>query len=275
MIALIAGAPFAAACGDDSPPPILTDSGAGDGAVDGAADTGPGIDGSTPADSSTGDGGPPRDGATDAAMDTGPVSMPCTAIGPCDPFDPASCAAGEGCQPGIGMTECVVLDDDAAGLGEACALPTDCEAGLFCLNFGDGPTCERMCARGSVGFCGDGQACTGAIGGDMCIRICRPIPVPCDIYTQDCVDPDDACTFARHPETRAPYTGCRPAGPQGRGMPCGGSDGQCQAGLVCISEAGISACRQVCGPDGGEPTCTAPGETCDRESSTWMVPYCR
>ncbi|RLB49212.1 MAG: hypothetical protein DRJ42_21495 [Deltaproteobacteria bacterium] len=254
---------------------MLSDSSTGDGGADGSTDGGPGTDSGPGADAGPGDSGTPTDAGADAAMDTGPVSMPCTAIGPCDPFDPTSCPDGEGCQPGIGMTECVTLDADAADLGETCALPDECAAGLLCLNFGDGPTCERMCPNGSIGFCGAGQACTGAIGGDMCIRICRSIPTPCDIYTQDCAGTDEACTLARNPETGETYTGCRPAGTQGSGMACGGADGQCQAGLICIGEASIDVCRQVCGPDGGDPTCADPGESCTGLSTNWMVPYCR
>ncbi|MBW2464801.1 MAG: hypothetical protein JRH11_24340 [Deltaproteobacteria bacterium] len=275
LIALLLSAP-SLGCGDDSPP-VLSDSSTGDGGADGSTDGGPGTDSGPGADGGPGDTGTPIDSGapTDAAMDTGPVSMPCTAIGPCDPFDPTSCADGEGCQPGIGMTECVTLDPAAGDLGETCALPDECAAGLLCLNFGDGPACERMCPNGSIGFCGAGQGCSGAIGGDMCIRICRSIPTPCDIFAQDCAGTDEACTLARNPETREPYTGCRPAGTQGRGMACGGTDGQCQAGLICLGEAGINACRQVCGPDGGDPTCSDPGEACTGMSTTWMVPYCR
>jgi hypothetical protein len=161
------------------------------------------------------------------------------------------------------------------GLGETCTAPNQCDRGLLCLDFGEGFLCQRMCPEGSIGFCEDpGQACSGAIGGDMCIRICRPIPAPCDIYLQDCADPTEACTFARHPETGAPYTGCRPEGTQARGEPCGSGVGFCMRGDVCVTEMGVATCRQVCGPDGAPPTCGA-GESCTGFARTWMVPYCR
>jgi hypothetical protein len=243
-------------------------------------DTGTGTD-ATPDDASVDgsrdavvDSGRPDTAALDTGpMDTGPVSMPCTAMGPCDPFDPTSCPSGQGCQPGIGMTECVDLDPSPGGLDDVCTRGTECEAGTLCLDFGDGLSCRRMCPDGSIGFCGDGEACTGAIGGDMCIRVCRPIPEPCNIYTQDCEGPTDTCTLARHPETNAPYTGCRPEGPQGLGNPCGGEDGFCMRGLICIREMGISTCKQVCGPDGSTPTCAI--GSCTGFATTWMVPYCR
>jgi hypothetical protein len=254
-------------CGDDEGPPMLEDTGTVDtGSVDAGVDATPD---SAIVDSGSGDTGPMDTGP----MDTGPVSMPCTAIGPCDPFDPTSCPDGQSCQPGIGMTECVDIDADPLGLGETCTSNAQCAPGLRCLNFGDGLVCERLCPDGSIGFCGDDSACIGAIGGDMCIRVCRPIPEPCDIYAQDCSDPTDTCTLSRHPETSEPYTGCRPEGPQGLGNPCGGDDGFCQRGLICISEMGIAACRQVCGPDGAPPTCDI-GE-CTGFARTWMVPYCR
>lgn len=269
---------------------VGTGCGGGDGGPGGPAD-GAVRDGGGGADAARADGGTVHsdggglDGggdagggaAADAGADAGPVSMPCTAEGECDPFDPESCPDGQSCRAegGSGSTACMDLIDAPKAEGEACDTPLDCGPGLLCLIFGDeGARCHRMCPEGSIGFCGSGQACLGTVG-HPCIRVCRPIPEPCDIYAQDCDDPDDTCTFARNPETGEPYTGCRPAGTQGHGEPCGGDAGTCGHGLVCIREGSETTCHHVCGPDGGEPECTVSGEECTGFARSWRVPYCR
>ena len=147
--------------------------------------------------------------------------------------------------------------------------------GLVCLDFGDGLgfTCDRMCADGSTGACGPGDACTGTFG-DVCIRACRPTPVPCSIYDQDCTNAADTCTFVRNPETSMPYTGCRPAGMQGEGAACGGAAGTCGHGLVCVGGVGMNVCRQPCDPDVMPALCPAM-EVCTGFARTWMVGFCQ
>jgi len=269
-----------AGCGDDDGLPPLRDGGPdGAAAPDGAPRDGSGgMDAHATSDggprSDTGpipDSGPAPDGS---GADGGPVSMPCMATGACDPFDPGSCP-GETCHPGTSGTECVPYST-AGAEGDACASGAECGPGLLCLSFGGsaGFTCHRMCPNGSIGFCAGGKACIGTIGTDTCIRICRPIPAPCDIFAQDCSDSTDTCTLASNPETGEPYTGCRPAGTQGAGDPCGGADGTCGHGLMCIRTDMVAACHQVCGPDGGTPTCSIAGESCSGFARTWMVPYC-
>jgi hypothetical protein len=229
-------------------------------------DAGPVDGGAPPVDAGPPDAGPP---------DLGPMSMPCTAAGACDPFDPTSCGAGLGCRLNdTGMTECLPVIASPREEGSACTTSRDCQPGLVCLDFGGGFACNRMCPRGSIGFCGGEDRCFGTLG-DACVQVCRPRPEPCDIYAQDCPNPADACTLASDPETRAPYTGCRPNGTVGIGGFCGGMAGSCQRGLICIREGSSSTCKQVCGPDGGTPACTAAGEVCTGFARTWGVSYCR
>lgn len=269
-------------CGDDDSLPRVdgsvridgggSDGGGGDGGgIDGGSrDAGPRPDGSAA------DAGGTDASASDGGTDGGPVSMPCMAAGACDPFDPSACPDGESCRPStVGGTSCQPIIATPLGEDEPCSTPQDCAPGMLCLSFpGDAEfTCQPMCAQGSIGACSDGKACFGTIG-DPCIQICRPIAPPCDIYAQDCADAADTCTFARHPETDAPYTACRPAGTQGHGDPCGGMDGTCGHSLVCIRTDMITTCRYVCDPSGGSPTCTEPGETCTGLARTWMVGYC-
>lgn len=258
----------------------------------GGGDSGPTGDGGAGLDAAGTDdgGGDPGDAAPDAIVGDdaqivgdadvdaggdggGPVSMPCAAMGMCDPFDRASCP-GMACRPGMDGTRCAMVSAMPLAEGAPCRAATECGPGLLCLDFGAGFTCHRMCPEGSIGFCADGEACLGTIG-DPCIQVCRPFPEPCNIYTQDCADATDTCTLATHPETGARYTGCRPAGTQGHLDPCGAGMGACGHGLICVREAGASSCRYVCGEAGGPPTCTVAAETCDGLATSWRVPYCR
>ena len=200
-------------------------------------------------------------------------ACPCVAAGACDPFAPAPCSGGEACRPTSSGAECRAVDTPELVQGDPCLLPADadrCGAGLVCLDFGDGLACHRMCPSGSIGVCGDTLACLSGVGGDACIGICRPPPEPCDILAQNCADPDDTCTLASHPETGALYTGCRPAGPRAITQLCGGSNGACGHGLICLS----GRCRQVCDPNDGDPACSLAGQTCTGLAASYGVPYC-
>jgi hypothetical protein len=212
-------------------------------------------------------------GPGDAGLDAPLVSMPCTATGACDPFDPASCPAMQSCRLGPMGTECLPLAATVARVGEPCTRSDGCEAGATCLDFGAGFFCQRQCPAGSIGFCGEGQACTGSLG-DACVRVCRPLALRCDIYAQDCDDPALACTLVTNGETGERYTGCRTPGTLGAGVECGGMLGTCARGLVCVREAGVSTCHAVCNTGGGGPDCAAP-ETCSGTTSGWGVRYCR
>jgi hypothetical protein len=243
-------------------------------------------DGST--DISTDMAGDASDAATDARGDGAasdgagastsdgsgePVSMPCTAAGACDPFDPTSCGP-KVCAVGLdGNTACVAGAASPKGLGAACATRTECAGGLDCVTIGTdpAPTCQRMCPRGSIGFCGGEYRCTNFIVG--CIQYCRLRDAPCDIYAQDCAGAGMACTLSVDGETGARYTGCRPAGTAARGDRCD-QGATCGKGLVCVREGGVSTCRQVCTGDGGGVPCLAAGETCSGVTSTYQISFC-
>ena len=258
---------------DGSTDAASTDGSAADAASDGSASDGSTRDGATDAG--------PSDAAvdatsTDAAVDSGPVSMPCTAVGTCDPFDPTACAADEKCLVTATGTACTALTmTPGLAEGATCTRDTDCAAGTWCVSFGAGFVCTATCAAGSIGQCGADATCLGTVGSETCVRVCLPTPTRCNIYTQDCADPTYACTLTRNSETGERYTGCLPAGTQARGDACGGSSGRCAAGLICINQSGTTTCRQVCGADGGVPTCSAAGENCTGFASSWGIPYCR
>jgi hypothetical protein len=202
------------------------------------------------------------------------ISMPCVAPGACDPFDPVSCGAKICAVQGDGNTACVTGAATLKTLGAACASRLECAAGLDCVRIGNDPatTCQRMCPRGSIGFCGGEYRCTDFIVG--CIQYCILRDLPCDIYAQNCADPGRACALSVDSETGARYTGCRPAGTGARGDRCD-TGVTCGKGLLCVRESGVSACHQICTGDGGAVPCTAVGETCSGLTSTYQVTYCR
>lgn len=244
----------------------------------------PGLDASVDAPGSLDDGGT-TDPDADPTLDAGPgtltdapdaprVSMPCTAMGACDPFDTTSCPLGEGCLMSATGTACMALASTLALVGEACTLPNGCERGALCLSFAaEGFRCHRMCPEGSIGFCGGAATCSGTLG-DPCVQVCRALPARCDIYAQDCADPALACSLAENFETGERYTGCRVPGTNVEGAACGGGMGACAEGLVCVSLAGANTCHRVCREDGGFPMCTAP-ETCVGRTGGWGVTFCR
>ncbi len=221
-------------------------------------------------DAAAGDGG----ASPDASADAGRTSMPCTAMGVCDPFDPSACPSGQKCRVTAMGTACADLTESPPlGAGAECALDTDCAPTLWCVSFGTTFECTPMCPNGSIGACGPDSACIGTVGMEECVRACRPIPARCDIYAQDCAASGDMCTLATNPESGENYTGCRPNGTLALGEACGGDLGRCARGLICIREGMASTCRAVCGPDGAPPTCAT--GACTGLARSWGVPYCR
>ncbi len=225
------------------------------------------------------DGAPAGD--AQSAVDASPLTDanvpdggPCVPAGTCNPFDPASCGT-MACRPSATGTMCQAVSSTPAGFEMPCLHPNDCEPGLFCLTFSvaEGSRCHRMCPTRSVGACDTGYVCTGTFG-DVCVNVCRALPPACNIYTQDCANATDTCTLVRNPETSAPYTGCRPAGTQTEGMPCGGTAGSCGHSLICAASAGVASCRHVCDSTATPDTCVAPA-TCTGLATTWGVHYCQ
>ncbi len=237
------------------------------------------LDAASPSDT---DAAPLADAGPGPGSDAGPAvdapsTGPCTPAGECDPFSPTSCTDGKVCRPDTsgGPTSCVAAGTTLIAAGEACAAGDQCAAGTACVDFGDGLHCERLCARGSTGACGAGYACIGTVTGyDPCIQVCRPLPRECDALANDCAAPDETCAFATNPETGAHYTGCRAAGTQADGQPCGGDAGGCARGLVCVTEDGASACHHPCDASVTPTTCPA-SQLCNGTLTGFTFGYCR
>ncbi len=289
LIFLLSLAVTVTGCGDDDDGGTDTgstsDTGRDDASSDAGTDTATGEDTGPGEDTGSGeDTGAGEDtGGTDAGdaggEDAGPISMPCELpAADCDVTDMSACEAGEACRPlSDGTAMCLETGDETVATNEECMRTSDCGPGDLCVRYGaDEPSfCLRLCRAGSIGECGEGYACNGGLTDRECLRACRPIAPACDILAQDCPDDGQACTLARHPETRAPYFACRTAGENGIGERCGGDEGGCTSGTICINSSdGNAYCRQVCNPD-GEPRCTEDGETCRGFAPTWEVSYCR
>ena len=251
--------------------------GMGGGADGGAADASPPRDGAAGAGGSGGaaDAAPPRDGGGGDA-----VVMACRAAGTCDPFT----ATASGCPDGQlcvadGMTDrascqtASVMPAMYKREGEVCMGAGQCGPGLICVAGMPSPICVKMCPRGSRRACKDDERCWGTLTGHTCIQVCRPVPRPCDAYTQNCPTATDACTLATDPETGEGYTGCRPAGPRQEGEMCDGAANTCAKGLVCVRSAGVASCVRVCRP-GGTPACTG-SKTCVGMLTAYGLMFCQ
>lgn len=217
-------------------------------------------------DAARSDGGSDGD-TSDAPMDAAPACVP---RGSCDPLAPVSpCPAGQSCRPDSGGNfRCAAVEREPFGLDESCTTAASCEPGLLCLDFGEGFRCHGLCPADSVGQCPAGMACSGSLGTE-CVEVCRPAPVLCDIYRQDCPERTQACVPTFDPETEEPVTACRPAGTQGLGEPCGSSAMRCQRGLVCVRSGGVEVCRELC----TDETC-ATGTSCVGTIPMWDITYC-
>jgi hypothetical protein len=267
--------------------------GARDGASAGGA--GPASDGAA---GTTGDAAPGKEaggadtaasadvpgGTADAAApaDTGAgadAAVACKPAGACDPFSTTSCAAGEVCIPnavgGSSATGCVKIANATRTEDQPCGgAMGECGPGLLCLIGPKGQLCHRMCAKGSVGFCGGEKRCSGTVPGETCVQVCLPRRAPCDIYTQNCASPTEACNLDTDLESGAPYTSCWPDGTRKEDETCLNGAGACAKGLICVRTAvgGPATCHKVCKPD-GQPACNT-GKQCTGLTSTHKVTFC-
>jgi hypothetical protein len=154
----------------------------------------------------------------------------------------------------------------------------ECAPGLGCFSSYPGPdwSCQRLCPAGSHGRCGPGEVC-GAESGYGCIMHCVPLLAPCDVYAQDCANPEEACTPTLNAESGQRYTGCLLPPASSEGDPCGPTTflPTCAKGLLCAVPSGMTdpSCRRICRP-GGTPTCPA-GQACTGVfGQGWDITFC-
>ncbi|MEO1272873.1 MAG: hypothetical protein AAFX99_32700 [Myxococcota bacterium] len=226
--------------------------------------------------STTDTGDPPQDSGT--AQDT--EEMDARVYDPggmCDPYA-QDCPESENgepqqCVPIQGEPRCIPRNAQQVAAEQPCT-GGDCAAGLTCINWGGdrGQVCTQMCDRNTREGCADNFSCSAWVQSNDNIGLCLPRPVLCDIYAQDCPEPDQGCTFGRDPDTNDPIFVCATAGPQANGQLCSDGNGRCQAGLICIRTEGDAAtCSRVCQNDND---CLG-GQTCSGRSTTWDATFCR
>src|SRR5206468_4166085 len=200
-----------------------------------------------------------------AGTGAGGAGLTCGSSGDCDPYAD-SCGAGKVClpRPSDGRTTCMTEAAVPKQEHEVC-VRQECAPGLACLSsFPEYDWhCQRLCPPGSHGRCGPGEVCGDAIGYG-CIMNCVPVLQTCDIYAQDCANPEEACAPTMNVETGQKYTGCHLAPVIAEGKPCEVSSylPTCARGQICAFPSGLteSSCQRVCRP-GGTPTCPT-GQAC-------------
>jgi hypothetical protein len=98
-----------------------------------------------------------------------------------------------------------------------------------------------------------------------------PPPI-CDIYAQDC---PEGLACAPYPRPWGPFDfRCLQPGLKQVTETCGGGEGSCAAGLICVrvGEEALATCQEICTTD---EQCTQPGNTCRGLSSRFEVRFCR
>lgn len=215
-----------------------------------------------------GSGSGSGDTASEDAATTGNETSSCKYAGQyanetCNPLcaDESGCPEGQNCTF-VGTGFGCIIGDQALGL--SCNDETTC-AGGGCVELEEGK------ARKCVAFCKDDTDCGAEnqcvlevnYGGTAPILMCAPKPKGCDIFKQDCTEPDTGCYLAGD-------LGCMEVGTGKLAEACSEPNG-CEKGLICISDK----CHTPCNPSTGgpNPKChlTCPNSTGEIEGVTTVA----
>jgi hypothetical protein len=159
----------------------------------------------------------------------------------CELFPQSGCQMNEGCYPTSSLAGFACFTYNGIQPGEACMFTNDCTPGHACLSgscqqlcdasMGADPSvaCDEVCdssgtlspAAWGVGFCQDAEP-----------------SMPCDFWSQDCMDPTMNCYYVTNGATCLAQT---TAGAEGEA--CGGVT-ECDRGLLC--DFGSSVCVTPC-----------------------------
>ncbi|HEY3446111.1 MAG TPA: hypothetical protein VGK67_07075 [Myxococcales bacterium] len=181
----------------------------------------------------------------------GTSAILCAVVPACDPWAQTGCNSGQKCT--LADTTPTFTCGAAGSKGDlaTCANDGECQAGLVCLDFGDGSKCHALC--GTAKACATGQSCLGGSSTSTDPFVCLPTPA-CNPLTQDCPNSNEGC----FPKSQTEWACFQSVGKQ-PGAACTYSN-DCIKGYVCAGSAS-GTCMQICDPAGVAPLCTAP-KTC-------------
>lgn len=201
---------------------------------------------------------PKPSSTTGGAMPEPPKSYP--ASDPCTVLPQAGCPADHTCLIATEGGATVCQSAGTAPLAGACAGNSECAPGLVCV----GATCQSFCEQPSD--CeGTAPACIQITVGSKPVKGWSVCSIPCNP-----ADPQNtagakgilACPagltcFSLDPSVgQKGSTGCYPAGAAPSGAACA-SGNDCGPGLVCLTDAGASACRPMCVMGQSQCTCSS------------------
>lgn len=181
----------------------------------------------------------PETPGTDTETDAGLPPVSCNAVAN------TGCGAGQLCRWALNgdRFECVDAPANPVAVEEACSAdPDDCGPGLVCYR----GACLAVCDAAA-------STCDNVPGSQQVAHLCRSVVgasaakvcvgSPCTPSEDRCAA-DEACVPT---DANGTTFDCTPAGTQARGQACGGANGNCQKGLICIpGQAGAAVCTEVC-----------------------------
>ncbi|MFT7623731.1 MAG: hypothetical protein ACI9WU_002914 [Myxococcota bacterium] len=211
--------------------------------------TGDTTGGATGGTSSTGDAGTTTGGAT--GVDLNDCALPAPTGATCNPYCNLGCTGEQYCTWTGGGFGCVA--GGANGIGAACnQQANDCEAGMACINIGDGPVCRQFCT--ADGECPDGRLCNSGINfpGGASAQTCSDPTTGCDPFDQSSCAEGQGCYLSNN------VTKCMEAGELAGGELCNAAgDNACTPGLQCLI-----ACTEICATEAGVGDAAVCADTC-------------
>ena len=231
-----------------------------------------------------GGGGTPKDAGTNGGMnadagdpdagpfDSGVMGFPDAAgpMGNCNPVDGTGCNMGNTCvyQPSLNEPQCRMLASmQAAPNAECDVMLQNCGVGYSCINLtgGPGPRCLKICRNGNNTDCASVPDTTG--NGFACLLNLNGVYGACAPRPTSCVPYNDTCMMGEHCEIVGTELGCVPDGMAALGQPCGGANGACMRGGICVNLTGTAVCMEPCDPNSMANSCSGMNQECGGELS--------
>jgi hypothetical protein len=179
---------------------------------------------------------PPDGGTADLAAVMPDASLACRVVTDSDGYSahPSCFAAGQ------------------TTVGQACAMSSDCAAGLDCIAQGATTgVCAPYCCQGNTA-CGAYDFCDVQSLADMTstkVPVCIPM-IHCDLFSTDC-STGQTCAIVRvDPLTGMGTTSCVDVGTAPEGQSCDRE--HCAKGLDCLGNPGARQCFKLCHVGGSD-----------------------